>query len=469
MAGMSVDGLVSGLDTTSLITSLLQIEAQPQTQLKTRLTATQNTAAAYRSINTKFDALRTAAEALTSAGLAAARTATSSSADVTSSATSAAVDGSSTSFSVTALARATTLTSHLEWNSATAVVTSPTAGGGDIGWPLEVRKPDGTADGALVGTIALPDPPTLRNAAAAINASGYGIKATVLQLDADSFRLQVTSTSTGAASEFWLRGTSETTATAGSAFVAELGTDAELTFGNGLQAHSATNTFSDLMTGVSVTVSKADPTSTTTVSVGSDPASVATKVQALVDAANAALGEITRYTASSSTSKNLLTGDSAMADLTSRVLKAVSTAVGDDGSAVRRGLQLTRDGKIIFDRAKFTSTLTSDPALVQRMVGGTPASTAPDGTAVPAVAGLADRLLSLAKSATNSTTGTVTMLAKGRDALAKDIQTRIDDWDLRLAARKATLSRQFTAMESALSSLKSQSSWLSGQLSSLSS
>ena len=89
MAGMSVDGLVSGLDTTSLITSLLQIEAQPQTQLKTRLTATQNTAAAYRSINTKFDALRTAAEALTSAGLAAARSATSS-ADVTSSATSAA-------------------------------------------------------------------------------------------------------------------------------------------------------------------------------------------------------------------------------------------------------------------------------------------------------------------------------------------------------------------------------------------
>ncbi|MGR7025421.1 flagellar filament capping protein FliD [Geodermatophilus sp. URMC 62] len=136
---------------------------------------------------------------------------------------------------------------------------------------------------------------------------------------------------------------------------------------------------------------------------------------------------------------------------------------------MRLGLQLTRDGKITFNKATFTSTLTSNPELVQRMVSGTPASTAPDGTAVPAVAGIADRLLSLAKSATNSTTGTVTMLAKGRDALAKDIQTRIDDWDLRLAARKATLSRQFTAMESALSSLKSQSSWLSGQLSSLSS
>ncbi len=32
----TIDGLVSGLDTTSLITSLLQIEAAPQTLLKTK-------------------------------------------------------------------------------------------------------------------------------------------------------------------------------------------------------------------------------------------------------------------------------------------------------------------------------------------------------------------------------------------------------------------------------------------------
>jgi flagellar hook-associated protein 2 len=36
-----------------------------------------------------------------------------------------------------------------------------------------------------------------------------------------------------------------------------------------------------------------------------------------------------------------------------------------------------------------------------------------------------------------------------------------------LAKRKETLTRQFTAMETALSSLKNQSSWLAGQISSL--
>ena len=63
----SVSGLVSGMDTTTLISQLMQIEAQPQTQLKTQLASTQTDAAAYRDINTSFAALATAAGALTQA------------------------------------------------------------------------------------------------------------------------------------------------------------------------------------------------------------------------------------------------------------------------------------------------------------------------------------------------------------------------------------------------------------------
>ena len=43
----------------------------------------------------------------------------------------------------------------------------------------------------------------------------------------------------------------------------------------------------------------------------------------------------------------------------------------------------------------------------------------------------------------------------------------VADWDLRLELRQKTLTRQFTAMETALSSLSSQSSWLGSQLASL--
>ena len=45
----------------------------------------------------------------------------------------------------------------------------------------------------------------------------------------------------------------------------------------------------------------------------------------------------------------------------------------------------------------------------------------------------------------------------------------IADWDDRFALRQSSLQRQFTALETALSQMNSQSSWLSGQLASLSS
>src|SRR4028118_886168 len=78
MVSLSVDGLVSGLDTTSLVSQLVAAEALPQTRLKNQMSAAQAAADAYREVNTKVDAVRTAAAALTANGLAAARTASSS-------------------------------------------------------------------------------------------------------------------------------------------------------------------------------------------------------------------------------------------------------------------------------------------------------------------------------------------------------------------------------------------------------
>ncbi|SDC51646.1 flagellar hook-associated protein 2 [Geodermatophilus telluris] len=466
MAGMAVDGLVSGLDTTTLINQLVSAEAAPQTALKTRLSATTAAATAYRTVNSRMESLRSAAEALTATNLAAARTATSSSADVTASATSSAVNGSALSFSVVALSSAHTVTSNLVWSSAATDVRTPSAGGSDPGWPLQIRKPDGSADGALVAEIPLPDknPPTLADVAAAINEGEYGLRATVVQLAPGQVRLQVTSTTTGAASQFWLRGGNETTETAGSAFVAEPpGRDAELRLSNGLTATSATNTFAELLSGVSVTVSKVDPTATTTVRVASDSEGVAAKVQAFVDAANAALKEIKAQSSSAPGSTAVLKGDSTLTGLTGSILSAFGTRIGTS-SAVTLGIQLNKDGTIAFKKETLLAALEEEPAKVQALLGGRPADTVAGTTAVE---GLAQRVQTLAKQASDTTTGTLTSLAKGRDTLAADIKDRIADWDTRLKVRRDTLTRQFTAMETALSSLKSQSSWLAGQLASL--
>ena len=55
--GMAVDGLISGLDTTSLINSLMQAEAIPQTLLKSKVTDSTTYITAMQALNSKIAAL----------------------------------------------------------------------------------------------------------------------------------------------------------------------------------------------------------------------------------------------------------------------------------------------------------------------------------------------------------------------------------------------------------------------------
>src|SRR3954468_12722598 len=60
----SVDGLVSGLNTSDIINKLMQIERQPQDALKRQLALLNSRISAYQSINTKMAAVDAAASPL---------------------------------------------------------------------------------------------------------------------------------------------------------------------------------------------------------------------------------------------------------------------------------------------------------------------------------------------------------------------------------------------------------------------
>ena len=449
---MSVDGLISGMDTTSLINQLISAEASTQTKLKSRLTATETAASAYRTVNTTFAAVRAAAESALKAQTWNPTSTASSSTAVTATGTNGAAAGSLT-FAVRQLATAHSVVSPANWAATTDAhgLTSP----------LEVRDGNGDA----VGTITI-NGPTLADAVSAINASEHGLSATAVKVADGSYRLQVTARETGEAKRFDL-------GTAGTFTATTSGKDAIIRVGSDstYDVTSSTNTFEGLMDGVTLTVGKADPAAPVTVTVSSDPEAVAKSVQAMVDSVNAALSTVKTYTNNSKGSTAALKGDYAVTQLSGRLLDAVSEAIGADGSPAKVGFQLTRDGKITFDKATFTAALADNPALTQRMVAGTAAGTGVDGIAgTPddvAASGIAGRLLAVSQAASDSTTGSLVKLAEGQDSLATDIKARIEAWDLRLEKRKETLTRQFTAMETALSSLKNQSTWLAGQINSL--
>ena len=83
MATFGIDGMVSGLDTTSIISQLMQIEAQPQARLKASVSDAQKQVSAFQTVNTLMLAVGAAADKLQKASTWTAGTATASNDAVT--------------------------------------------------------------------------------------------------------------------------------------------------------------------------------------------------------------------------------------------------------------------------------------------------------------------------------------------------------------------------------------------------
>ncbi|HEX7716656.1 MAG TPA: flagellar filament capping protein FliD, partial [Marmoricola sp.] len=176
-----------------------------------------------------------------------------------------------------------------------------------------------------------------------------------------------------------------------------------------------------------------------------------------VDAINTALSKIDSLTAYDASTKasGPLAGDAGVRELRNAVLNAVYPTDGTSLAGV--GIQLDRYGKLTFDQAAFTAAYSADPSgVAAKFTTG-------------ATAGFAARIQTVTKAASDPISGSITSSINGRNTQIKDLQDSIADWDDRLALRQSSLQRQFTALETALSQMNSQSSWLSGQLASLSS
>jgi flagellar hook-associated protein 2 len=347
MANLSVSGAVSGIDTASLINSLVQAQSNQQILLKNRKSSTQTAASALSQITAALSTVGGLAGTLARTSDWAGSTATSSSASVTASATGTA--SGSLTFDVTSLAAAHALVSAEAVSSMGTVVASG---------PLTLTKSDGTTAQIAVGTGSLAD------VVAGINAAGQGITATAVQTSPAQYRLQVTSTSTGATSRFGLAGltgfTAMNTLTQGADAAVTVGSDPATAY----RVTSSTNTFAGLVPGLSFTVSKVE--SGVTVRSSVDGTQVAGQVSKLVDALNAVLSKISAQTAYDATKKTAgpLMSDPTVRSLQQQLLNLVSGA----GAA---GVSLSRDGTVTFDSAAFTAAFTADPGKVKAAFGAT--------------------------------------------------------------------------------------------------
>ncbi len=357
----SVDGLVSGLNTSQLIEQILQAEGRTQTGIRRRVAHEQGIVTAYQAVSAVTLNLQTLAAAVTKKDTWQAIKVTSSSDAVTASATAGALPGSVT-FDVTALAKASS------WSTTNAVALTANVSDGT---PLVITK-NGTAK-----TIT-PTDGTLSSVITAINGSDAGVRAAAVQVAPGEYLLQLTSTTTGAGA-ISVSGLNSSLGAASAA-----GTDASvaLTVGGSTKTvTSSTNTFTGMLPGVTFSVSKL--ATGVTLDMRPDGAGIADRVESMVNAANAALEQIAKYSSYDVTTKvaGLLLSDSTVRGLQQKILSTVSGAISGVGVGKDAGIQLTKEGRLTFDRTAFLAAFDADPAKLQKLV-------APSGAFTAAVSGL---------------------------------------------------------------------------------
>jgi flagellar hook-associated protein 2 len=401
----SVDGLISGMDTSTIISQLMQLERQPVTRLEQQKATAAAKVGAMMSLNAKFSTLQTAADAITGAAAWQGRMASSTSSAVSASASTNALTGSFT-FDVEQIATAQSYVSNATFSSTAAVVTSASS--------ITITKGDGTPVAVDTGNGSL------ATVVANINTANVGVRAAATQVSPGLYRLQLTSTTTGAASDFTIVDGVDT-APLGALDELVAGQDARIGVGaltapGRYTATSASNTFSDVMPGLSLTVKEV--ATNVTVNVTTDVATVSGKVKAMVDAANGVLAEVKKLTAYDVTSKKggPLVGDSTARALQQEVLRLTSSMVGAGQSAAGAGIELQRDGTLTFDPVVFADAFEVDPVATARLFR-------PGGTMVhanPVYAELADTVAFLGSDdRTVPGTYAVTVTTAARQAMVR--------------------------------------------------
>lgn len=453
---LSLDGIASGLDSAALIKDLMGLEAIPQTLLKNRVTATETKITDFQSLNAKIASIYTLANTNKSATALQTFSATSSAAGVSVVASSGAIGGS-LEVTVNQLAQAQTSVSApmTAWPSTPPVLTIV----GADGKPVEI-----TAKSTDLNDIA-----------AAINSAGAGVVATRVASGTDAagvaqFRLQLTSAATGAAGAFDVyRGTSaEVTAGTAPDLLAESGSaqirsaqDAKITLWAGSAAEqsitSSSNTFSDLLPGVTVTASKvsADPA---TITVARDTTKATALVNTLVESLSTTLGLIDSKSATTKTEDatgkevtglGSFTSDGTIRNIRSTLVRAVSDPV-NGRSPSEIGISFDKKGSIEFDKEKFAAALKNDPAFVEAVF-----------------AEIATRVAAAADGASNSTSGTLSTKITGAETTVKGFNEQVTAWDRRLETREATLKRTYATLEVNMGKLNSQQDYITSQLAAL--
>jgi flagellar hook-associated protein 2 len=453
MAGIQLSGLVSGIDTGSIIDQLMQVEKLPRTKITLDQDATTKRQGLLTDISTKLTSLKFANDDLKSA--------------LTWLDTQSAESADTSKFTVTRTAGAApggydvSVDQLASAERQTYSFASPSADG-----TLNIANADGTARAG----VNLKAGATVDDAVSAINGSSTS------QLYAVNVNgsLVLSAKATGDSSGFSITGAGVGTQTDRVA-----GTNSKITV-NGTSYERQTNTITDALPGLSITLKgKTSGTNTVGLTVGTpgpDKDLIVSKVKAFVTAYNdvvtASRADLTdtpvvNAATTADVQKGTLFGDSGLSTMLSQFRTTLSNTVsGLSGITSMADLGITTgaasatinqdslDGKLTLDETKLRTALSTNPQGVQKLLGGS------GGTN-----GFPQAFASILSNYQGSA-GLIQSRITSANSDLTDLSTKLTNFDARMDIKQQLLEKQFTAMETALSQSNSAGTNLSSLISS---
>ncbi len=455
MATINFNGLGSGLDFAKLTESILSQQARPLTQLQNKNAGHSKRSDELKQLNAKLLALTAAAGALNDRTLGTGRSASSSTptvANVTASATAA---PTSLNLTVNRLASSLTQTSRV-YGAASAAVLA----GGATTATFELRT-GGAASGASITIDSANN--TLTGLRDAINQANAGVNAAIVDIDGSGtqFKLALNSTASGSAGRVELVETSATGTAADLNLTAVNPPGATTDFSaldasfslNGLALTRSSNTISDAVTGLTISLKGSGSTALTVTSKTSD---LSDKLTTFVNAYNDVQTFIAGQYAKDGQGRptGVLAGEATLRTVQRQVRDALGSNAGNNGGAFKNlaELGLSRDdtGKLTLDTAALNEKLSNKLSDVQALLAGKGAG----------FTGLAGALHEAFDKLSDEVTGVVKTAINGYQDSIKRTEKTIADQLARLSNLRQSLNRQFAVADAAIGQLNGQGTQL---------
>jgi len=432
--GVTVDGLVSGLDTTSIIEAYLSVYGAATDRLESQQSDLETRLGLLQEFNGYLDDLQAIVEQYEEASDLRVSSAISSSESVMTVTAANGAQPGTYAVEVVSLAQ-----SEMEVSQGYASTSDVVGTSGSI--TITVAGVDTTIDVSEANGNH-----TLSTLVDSINEEVDGATAYILNDGAaNPYRLVVVADDTGAANTVEITdtlagGTAPT-------FTEQIAAaDAEISMA-GLPIYSSTNTFNDVVPGVTM---QAVSVGTTTVSVDLDTEGIVTIAQEFVDAYNAVAGFIDDYTGmEEGGTVSSLAGDSDVLSSVTSNLQTVMSGLyqsGDLQGTSILGFATQQDGSLTLDTSKLTNALADYPDDALEILAG-------ENGIFASMDGRLDIVL-------DPDYGSLALRQDSLDTQIDDVQEQIDNANEAMELYESALRQQFINLELALAEMQSMSGYL---------